>query len=133
MNEHKDFYQDNKSYCLTFIVIGIVCILGVWICHDIFRNEPVYTNTDDTVGKLEERINNLESRLDTVSARIDKAQETVHGITAAVAAGRENAETIAGGIDGIEKRLDDCIQRSGRIANIIEDVERSNKQRAKNP
>ena len=79
---------------------------------------------------MEERINSLEQRLDSVSARIDKAQEAVNGISTAVTAGRENAEVIAGGIDSLEKRIDACVQRGGRLANLTEEIERANRERA---
>ena len=128
-----EFLRKNKDYCIAFIVIDVVFITGTWFLLDAERNKPVHNNTDNSVERLEERVNSLEQRLNSVSARIDKAQETVSGISATVTASRENAETIAGGIDGIEKRIDSCIQRSGKLANILEDIERTNKQRTKNP
>jgi len=128
--EIKDFYEDNKSYCISTIILLALCLLGAWLCYDYFRNEPIHTDTDSTVERMEERIDSLEQRLDSVSERIDKAQETVNGISTTVTAGRENAERIEAGIDGLEKRIDACVQRGGRLANLTEEIERANRERA---
>ena len=37
------------------------------------------------------------------------------------------AKEVATGIDGLQDRLDDAVQRSGRIANIIADIEAKNR------
>ena len=125
-----DFIRENKGACTAFAVIALVCLFGTWFCHDYFRNEPIHSDTDSTMVRMEERIDGLERRLDSVSARIDKAQEAVNGISTAVTAGRENAEVIAGGIDSLEKRIDACVQRGGRLANLAEEIERANRERA---
>ena len=79
------------------------------------------------MAELEKRINSVESRLNNLSERITNAEKTVSGITERVNASTGYAHQIADGIDGIEKRIDDAIQRSGRIQNLITDIEAKNK------
>ena len=129
----KRFYEENEGYIISFIVVSIGLILGLWVCHDIFRNEPLYHDTDDTMGRIEERLSDIESRIDTVQTRLDKATETVGGTIVTIREGRENAERIEAGIIGIEEKLDNAIQRSGRIANLIADIEAKNREREKRP
>ena len=128
-----EFYQENKSYCITYAVIMVLCLAGVWLVHDHYRNEPVYNDTDSTVADIEKRVGNIEQRIDSLSDRLTKAEKTVERVGATVTAGRENAERIETGISGVEERLDSAIQRSGRIENLIADIERANQQRKKNP
>lgn len=133
MYENSNFLRENKGFCITFVIVVLIGVVAVWLLLDHERNGPIYENTDRTVEQLEKRVGDLESRLDSVSARLEKAQQTVSGISATVTAGRENAVTVADGISGVEKRLDECIQRSGRIANLITDIENANRQRAAGP
>lgn len=133
MYEDSNFLRENKSFCIAFVIVVLIGIVAVWLLLDAERNRPVYDSTDRTVEQLEKRVGDLESRLDSVSARLEKAQQTVSGISATVTAGRENAVTVADGISGVEKRLDECVQRSGRIANLIADIESANRQRTEGP
>lgn len=122
-----DFYEKNKSACISFIVVAVVCLCGAWLVHDYFRNEPIYNDTSNTMADLEKRIDSIESRVNSLSNRIADAEKTVSGISATINAGAGNAVTIKDGIDGIEKRIGEVVQRSGRIQNIIADIERQNK------
>ena len=126
--EIKEFYEENKSYTIAFIVLAIVCLAGVWLVHDYTRNEPVYNNTDRTVDELEKRLDNIESRVTIMQGRLDETQKTVTGISERVERGRKNAETVATGIGTAETRLDEAIQRSGRIQNLIDEIERANQK-----
>ena len=133
MYDFKEFFEENKSYCLAFIVVFVLGISAVWLLCDHYRNEPIYNNTDQSMADLEKRINSVESRVNILSKRITHAEKTVSGIADRVKSSTEYAHQIAAGIDGIEKRIDDAIQRSGRIQNLITDIENANKQREKNP
>lgn len=126
--EIKEFYEENKSYTIAFIVLAIVCLAGVWLVHDHTRNEPVYNNTDRTVDELEKRLDNIESRVTIMQGRLDETQKTVTGISERVERGRKNAQTVAAGIGTAETRLDEAIQRSGRIQNLIDEIERANQK-----
>ena len=126
--EIKEFYEENKSYTIAFIVLAIVCLAGVWLVHDYTRNEPDYNNTDRTVDELEKRLDNIESRVTIMQGRLDETQKTVTGISKRVERSRENAQTVATGIGTAETRLDEAIQRSGRIQNLIDEIERANQK-----
>ena len=126
--EIKEFYEENKSYTIAFIVLAIVCLAGVWLVHDYTRNEPVYNDTDRTMDELEKRLDNIESRVTIMQGRLDETQKTVTGISKRVERSRENAQTVAAGIGTAETRLDEAIQRSGRIQNLIDEIERANQK-----
>lgn len=121
------FYEQNRDYIRAFIIVTIICLAGVWLVCDHFRNEPIYNDTDNTMAELESRVSNLAGRVDSLQRRLEQTQKTIDGIAERIDRSRENAEAIAGGIDGAEKRIDDAIQRSGRIANILADIERENR------
>lgn len=122
MNEIKD---DNK-FLVGILVIGIVCIIA-WLCHDLARNREVYHNTDSNLADVEKRIDRIESRLADLQGRIEQSEKTISGIAEGIGKSTSLAETVANGIQGTESRIDQAIQRSGRIANIIAEIERTNK------
>ena len=122
MNEIKD---DNK-FLVGILVIGIVCIIA-WLCHDLARNREVYHNTDSNLADVEKRIDRIESRLTDLQGRIEQSEKTISGIAEGIGKSTSLAETVASGIQGTEDRIDHAIQRSGRIANIIAEIERANK------
>ena len=131
--EIKDFYEENKSYTIAFIVLAIVCLSGVWLVHDYTRNEPVYNNTDDGVEQLEKRIDDAEQRLDRVQERNQQSQETVTGIAESITDSRKQSEAITGSVDRAEQRLDSATQRLGRIQNRIADIEAEYRKGKTNP
>ena len=122
-----DFYEKNKSACIAFIVVAVVCLCGAWLVHDYFRNEPIYNDTSSAMADLEKRIDGIESRVNSLSNRIADAEKTVSGIAERIDHSAELAGEVTAGIDGIEKRIGEAVQRSGRIQNIIADIERQNK------
>lgn len=123
----KQFFEENKSFCISFVIVAAVCIFGAWVCHDISRNEPIYNNTDSNLDRMEKRLDDLGQRIDSLQERIAENQKAVERITVTVTAGRENAEAVAGGITEAKRRLDNAIQASGRIQNRIADIERQYK------
>ena len=127
MQDFKDFYQQNRDFIDAFIIVIILCVAGAWLCHDINRNKPIYNDTDATMADIDKRIQGIESRLDTMSARLEQTQKTISGVAERVDRSTENAQAIAGGLQSAETRLDDAIQRSGRIENLISEIERTNK------
>ena len=128
MNEIKD---ENK-FLVGVIVVGIVCLFA-WVLHDIGRNKPTYNNTDATVERIEGRISGIEQRIDTMSKRFDQAEKTISDLGGRIESSTSLAGEIATGIDGTESRLANAIQRSGRIANILADIETANRKGKKNP
>lgn len=132
MNEYKDFYQDNKSYCLAFIVIAIACIARAWLVYDHGRNAAIHDGTDGTVERIESGIEAAGQRIDSAAAAVSKAETSVSAAIGAIEASESAAGTIAEGIAECESRLDAVVQRQGRINNLIEAIEREHRQRTQN-
>ena len=109
------------------ILIVLVLFLFAWICYDHHRNQPIYESTDSTMADLEKRIDRIEQRVDSVSARLDQAEKTNTELGGRIESSTTLAKEVGNGIDGLQDRLDSAIQRSGRIANIIADIEAKNK------
>lgn len=126
MDGFKEMYQENRTYIITYFVLAILSICCLWLLHDYYRNQPVYQDTDNSVERLESKLSDIEQRIDSLQKGIAENQKAVQRITDTVERGRENAETVAGGITEAERRLDSAIQASGRIQNIIDDVEKAN-------
>lgn len=117
---------DRRPYYVGIAVI-IVLALFSWLRYDTNRNKPVYTDTNATMERLENRISGIEQRLDTMSKRFDQAEKTINDLGGRINTSTVIAEEVATGIDGLQNRLDDAVQRSGRIKNIITDIEATNK------
>lgn len=117
---------DRRPYYVSIAVI-IVLALFSWLRYDTNRNKPVYTDTNGTMERLENRISGIEQRLDTMSKRFDQAEKTINDIGGRINTSTVIAKEVATGIDGLQNRLDDAVQRSGRIKNIITDIEATNK------
>ena len=126
--EIKEFYEENKNYCIAFLIVLALCIAGIWLCYDRSRNEPVYHDTDVTVAELNNRISALESRVGAMQTRLDQAEKTVERVAVGISRSTGYAYEIADGITGAEKRLDAAIQRAGRIENLIADIEAADRQ-----
>ena len=129
MEKIKSFITENR----LALLLGLLLLLICWLHHDANRNKPVYNDTDKSMERIEERMSAIESRLDSMSDRLEKAEKTVSGTIVTIRESRENAVTVADGISGTESRLNDAVQRSGRIQNLISDIERSDRERKKNP
>lgn len=124
MERINEFLAENS---VAFLVGILLLVLVIWLHKDNRRNEPVYEDTNATVGRIEERMSNIEQRIDTMSDRLEKAEKTVSGTIVTIRDSRENAVTVADGIGRAEERLDSIIQRQGRIENLIADIEATNK------
>lgn len=127
LQEIKDFYDENKSYCITCFIVMVACIAGLWFVYDYYRNEPVYNNTDATVEQLEKRIDAVESGLDRVQKRNDEAKKTVESAGRGISTSTGLTYQIIEDAGRAEKRLDSAIERSVRIEGIIREIENSNR------
>lgn len=121
-----EFRPTNQKMAVGFLIIVIV-LVAVW-CF-MSRTDPGKTDNDisGSVAELENRIDRIESRINSLSERIDHAEKTLTGISDRIDASQEYAGQIATGIDSLQGRLDSLAQRSGRIQNIIEEIERTNR------
>jgi len=120
----KNFINENRVAIFVFVCL---LLFAGWLYKDHHRNDGINHDTDANLEQLEKRIDRIESRLDTLSERIDKAKDTAAEIGGRIESSTNLAKEVGAGIDGLQGRLDDAIQRSGRIANIIADIERQNK------
>jgi predicted nucleic acid-binding Zn-ribbon protein len=126
----KEFIAENR----LVLVIGLCLLLLIcWLHHDANRNKPVYNDTNSTVERIEERMSAIESRIDTMSDRLKETQKTVERVGIGISRSTGYAIEIDEGIGRTESRLDEAVQRSERIKNLIADVEKSDRERTKNP
>ena len=121
-----EFRPTNQKMAIGFLII-IIVLVAVWCIMS--RTDPGKTDNDisGSVAELENRIDRIESRVTSLSERIDHAEKTLTGISDRIDASQEYAGQIATGIDSLQGRLDSLAQRSGRIQNIIEEIERTNR------
>ena len=124
MERINEFLAENR---ITFLVGILLLILVCWLHKDNRRNDGVYNDTNNAVADLERRIDRIEQRVDSVSARLDQAEKTNTELGGRIESSTAIAKEVATGIDGLQDRLDDAVQRSGRIANIIADIEAKNR------
>ena len=130
MAKIKEFLAENR----LILFIGLCLLLLIcWLHHDANRNKPIYNDTDKSVERIEERMSAIESRLDTMSDRLTETQKTVERVGIGISRSTGYAIEIDEGIGRTEIRLDNAIQRSERIQNLISDVEKSDRERKKNP
>ena len=83
--------------------------------------------------RIEERMSAIESRIDTMSDRLTETQKTVERVGIGISRSTGYAIEIDEGIGRTESRLDNAVKRSERIQNLISDIERSDRERKKNP
>ena len=130
MEKIKEFLAENR----LILVIGLCLLLLIcWLHYDANRNKPIYNDTDKSVERIEERMSAIESRLDTMSDRLKETQKTVERVGIGISRSTGYAIEIDEGIGRTESRLDEAVQRSERIQNIIADIEKSDRERTKNP
>ena len=124
MERINEFLAENR---ITFLVGILLLVLVCWLHKDNRRNDGVYNDTNNAVADLERRIDRIEQRVDSVSARLDQAEKTNTELGGRIESSTAIAKEVATGIDGLQDRLDSVVQRSGRIANIIADIEAKNR------
>lgn len=124
MERINEFLAENR---ITFLVGILLLVLVCWLHKDNRRNDGVYNDTNNAVADLERRIDRIEQRVDSVSARLDEAEKTNTELGGRIESSTAIAKEVATGIDGLQDRLDSAVQRSGRIANIIADIEAKNR------
>ena len=124
MERINEFLAENR---VAFLVGILLLVLVCWLHKDNRRNDGVYNDTNNAVADLERRIDRIEQRVDSVSARLDQAEKTNTELGGRIESSTAIAKEVATGIDGLQDRLDSAVQRSGRIANIIADIEAKNR------
>jgi len=121
-----------RPYLIGILVIIVLALFG-WLYHDIHRNDGIHNNTDGTMADIDKRLQSIEQRIDRIQERNSAIEKAVSGTVITIRDSRENAVTVADGIGRAEERLDAIIQRSGRIQNLISDIETANHKGKKNP
>ena len=122
-----DFYQDNKTYCISFFILFLVCAVGIWLVYDYGRNERIQNNTDITVESIDQRIESAAGRLEQAAGNITEAEQAIHGAAGSIERGSAAAAGITDGINECQAIIERCVQRSGRIQNIVNDIETANR------
>ena len=124
-----DFVCQNKGICAAFVVIVIVSLAVSWFMLDDWRNSEMHDSTDGAVERIESGVERTAEKIDSAKRAVEKAEETIGSASERIERSAGAAEKIAGGIAEVERGLDDCIQRGGRIKNILSDIEAENRQR----
>ena len=119
-----EFRPTNKETAIGCIICVVVLVVVYCIMS---RTEPSHDDTNRTVEQLEKRIESVEQRVDSVSARLDQAEKTNTELGGRIESSTSLAKEIGSGIERVQDGLDSAIQRSGRIANLIADIENANK------
>lgn len=127
--EPLDLIRKNKGVCIAFAVIVVFCLTGAWLAYDYGRNTEIYDCTDGTLGRIESGVESAGKRIAESERRVETAEKTIGTAVKTIERSEGAASEIAGGIEACERRLDDCIQRSGRIKNILSDIETEHGQR----
>ena len=125
-----DFFRENKDYCISYIIVAIVCLVCLWLVHDDARNERIQNDTDSTLVNINQGITDAEGRINTAADSVTKAEASIGSAATGIAKSERAAAEISNGIEQCQAILDRCVQRAGRIKNIIADVEAINRQRA---
>ncbi len=128
-----EFYKQNRDFIIPYVIVTVLLVAGAWLLRDYHRNDGIRNNTDNAMEDLNYRIERVEQRIAAMQNRLEQTQKTVTGISERVSESRGYAEEIAGGIESAENRLDAAIQRSGRVQNLITEIENANRQRATGP
>lgn len=125
-----EFYKENRNYCIVAAVIMLSCITGIWLCWDAGRNDGLYESTNVTMADVESGVERTAQRIDEGKHRVETAEKAVGAAAERIERSERTAAEISDGIDACEKGLDACIQRSGKIKNILADIEAGNRKGA---
>ena len=121
MNEKSRYY---------LIAVVVVVILTGWLCYDARRNDAVYSDTDIIVDGIDQRLKDAGKRIDSITGSVQQTEKAITDASSRIDRSKESAGEIEVGITECQNRLDRLTQRQGRIRNIIDEVERINRQRA---
>ena len=127
--EIHDFIRENTAYCIAFLVLAAVCLTGAWLGADYERNTELHDGTDGALERVESGIESAGELIAGSQRRVEEAAETVSAAAERVERSAAAAQEITGGIEACERKLDECVQRSGRIKNILHDIEAEHRQR----
>lgn len=125
-----DFYRENKDYCIPYIIVAIVCLVCLWLVHDDARNERIQNDTDSTLVNINQGITDAEGRINTAADSVTKAEASIGSAAAGIKNSERAAGEIASGIAECQDIVDRCVQRAGRIENLIADIEAGDRKRA---
>lgn len=125
--------DEKNRYCIIAVIVVAVLAIAGWLYHDARRNNAVYSDTDIIVDGIDQRIKDAGKRIDAVSESVEQAETAVTDASERIDRSKESADKIADGLEKCQSRLDDLTQRQGRIRNIIEEVERINRQGTAHP
>lgn len=120
--------EKSRYYLIAFIVVVILAIAG-WLCYDARRNDAVYRDTDIIVDGIDQRLKDAGKRIDAVAGSVQQTEKAITDASSRIDRSKESAGEIEVGITECQNRLDSLTQRQGRIRNIIDEVERINRQR----
>ena len=125
--------DEKNRYCIIAVIVVAVLAIAGWLYHDARRNEAVYSDTDIIVDGIDQRIKDAGKRIDAVTESVQQTEKAITDASSRIDRSKESAGEIEVGITECQNRLDRLTQRQGRIRNIIEEVERINRQGTAHP
>lgn len=118
----------NETYeNIVAVILIVICLIAGWLYYDSHKRAAVYEDTNVILDGIDQRIKNAGKRIDSVTESVGKAEKAVTDAVGRIERSEESAGKIADGIGECEKRVDSLIQRQGRIANIVTEIERINR------
>lgn len=123
------FFAKYKEIIAVVIGLLIAFISGYWLCADRHRNENVYNHTDRTVERVEESLQRANSRIESAKESNRNAETAAGKAVNAITASRSSADEMSTGITEVGRAVDRCAERGQRIKELIEYIERADKQR----
>ena len=125
-----EFYKDSKAHCIFVVAAMLCCLVCAWLVYDARRNERLQDGTDSVLVNIDQGITNAEERIDAAAGSVAKAEAAIGSAAAGITNSEKAAGDIAAGITECQGIIDRCVQRAGRIENIIADIEAINRKRA---
>ena len=125
-----DYYKENTRYCIIAAVAVLCCMAAIWLVHDFRRNNGIQADTDRAVDAVDSRVDRAKERINEAAGSVQQAEAAVGAAAAGIARSEKAAADITEGINSCQSILDSCIQRAGRIENILADIEAHDRKRA---
>ncbi|MBQ9698242.1 MAG: hypothetical protein IJV46_06865 [Acidaminococcaceae bacterium] len=125
-----DYNKEDMRYYIIATIILLGCLACIWLVHDTGRNHRIQNDTDSAVAAVDGGIDQTKERIESAAGSLSQVEQTVHGAATGIAKSERAAAEIGNGIAECETLIDSCVQRAGRIENILADIEASDRKRA---
>ncbi len=125
MEAIKSWIDDHFMFCVSAIAFSL-CIIGWWLLYTDSRTANDYHDAVNSVEHVEAGIDRAGKRLDSAQTEIKNAEVHVKRANEATGKLTERTKRDAEELDECQHLADRMQERSGKIENIIRDVESAN-------